>query len=388
MEHGASAAHTAALRIGPGQRLDRAAGLLDALARTQPDAPLLCRWFDAAELLLFGDRDRVLLDADHFSPQDIGIVRRFLVARPGARVDILGSDRGSTTTGELLALPGTQWHAWPADLGSLERFLDAPAAAAPAASPALAGPADLAAPVEARAPLVELMAQVRRTVEAHLVLRGAGSLEPGPSEALAGELLRMERCVRGMLLAAERAPRSGEELDLDALVEEELAVLALQRRRAPRLRYQGGEVLPVRVDKAVLVHTLGVLLEIARTLAGSGELVEVHSLRSSSARDAAAAADPGAPEVGAGPRALIRLRAPAGALSPLLPAQLFQPSGLGERLPGFAPSDLNWLARLCASRGLCLQARLVAGAPAQVEFDLDMPLIERPARLLAGSLGG
>lgn len=382
MEHGASAAQSAALRIGPGARLDRAAGLLDALARTQADAPILCRWFDAAELLLFGERDRVVLDADHFSVQDIGIVRRFLVARPGASVDILGSDRGTTSAAELLALPGTRWHAWPADLASLELLLRAPAPA-PAGPPARApaGTPEPAGSVDARTPLLELMAQVRRTTEAHLGLRGAGGLESGPSEALASELLRLERCVRGMLLAAERAPRSGEELDLDALVEEELAVLALQRRRAPRVRYQGGEVLPVRVDRAVLVHGLGVLLELARALAGSGELVEVHSLR------LLAEAEPAGEKASGAARALLRLRAPAGDLAALPPAQLFQSGGLGERLPGFAPGDLHALARLCASRGLGLRARLLAGTPAQLEFDLDMPLVERPARLLAGSLG-
>jgi hypothetical protein len=390
LEHSASAANTAALRIGPSPRLDRAAGLLEALARALPAAPQQSRWFDAVELLLFGARDLVVLDADHFSLEDIGIVRRFLVARPEARVEVLGSDRAAPAAAELLGLPGTHWQAWPPDLARLEEFLRIPAAHEPPQPAAPQAGAEREAeptPSAARGPLADLMAQVRRTIDAHLTLRGSGNVESGPSEQLAAELLRLERCVRGLLLSAEGAPQAATELDLDALVEEELAVLALQSRRAPRVRYQGGEVLPVRSDRAVLVHILGVLLELARTLTGAGELVEVRSLKIGEAIDSAVMLDPLAGAQPAGPRALIRLRAPAGVLAALLPTQLFQAGGLGERLPGFGPGDLHTLARLCAQRGLGLRARLLAGSPAQVEFDLDLPIVERSATILAGSRG-
>jgi hypothetical protein len=225
-----------------------------------------------------------------------------------------------------------------------------------------------------RTPLGDLSAQVKRTSEALLTLRGTGTLDPGASENLGNEIGRLERSVRSLSLGVEPVAHLLEELDLDALVEEELAVLALQSRRAPRVRYVGGEALPIRSDRAALVHTLGVLLELVRTLASTGELVEVRSLNSASDQDPLSEA-----------RAIVRLRAPAGPLSGIPAAQLFQPAGLGERLPGIGPSELCVLARLCLARGLSLGARAIAGPVPQIEFDLSVPLFVRSAKLLAGA---
>jgi len=356
--------------------------LLEAMVRASPQAHVPTRWFDVAELLLAGPRDRVVLDADHFPLEDIGIVRRFLVARPASRAEVIGSDRTLPVGRALLALPRTRWHPWPIDLVQLEDLLRAPPPetvanhAAPAVLPAQL-PEQVSVELrgfDLRTPLSDLSAHVRRTSEALLNLRGSGNLDPTASETLGSEIVRLERSVRSLSLGVERAPRVQEELDLDALVEEELAVLALQARRAPRVRYQGGEVLLVRADRAALVHTLGVLLEIVRTLANTGELVEVRSLNSASEQD-------GSLE----PRAIIRLRAPAGPLAGIPPAQLFQPAGLGERLPGVGSSELCVLARLCAARGLALEARPIPGATPQVEFDLSVPISAKAAKLLAGA---
>ena len=119
---------------------------------------------------------------------------------------------------------------------------------------------------------------------------------------------------------------------------------------------------------------MSVLLELVRSLASSGELVEVRSLNSGSEQDKLSEA-----------RAIIRLRAPAGTLGGVPPAQLFQPGGLGERVPGMGPNELCVLARLCNTRGLRLEARVVPGATALLEFDVSMPLSTRNARLLAGA---
>ncbi|HUR28165.1 MAG TPA: hypothetical protein VM509_08255 [Planctomycetota bacterium] len=221
-----------------------------------------------------------------------------------------------------------------------------------------------------RAPLGDLAAHVRRATEALVALRGSGNLDPTASESLGAEFVRLERSLKSLALGAERSPRAAEDLDLDALVEEELAVLALQSRRASRVRYQGGEPLPVRADRGALVHTFGVLLELVRALAGTSELVEVRSLST-----------PEGGELAGEPRAVVRLRAPAGPLATVAPAQWFLPGGLGERIPGIGSSELCVLARLCAARGLSLEARSAPGA--HLEIDLSVPLARHGAKLLA-----
>ncbi len=384
MDNTVIAAEEALLRIGPGEHLDRVAALLEALARVTSLAPRLTRWNDAAELLMCGPRDRIVLDADHFPGEDIGIVRRFLVARPLALVEAIGSDRTGPQGRAILALARTRWHHWPLDLVQLEALLRAPAAPpAVEAAPGTTVPAPAHSPgsngseprgFDLRGPLADLSTQVRRTSEALLALRGTGSLDPGAAESLSGEIARIERTARSLALGAERNPRPAEEMDLDALVEEELAVLALQSRRAPRVRYLGGEALPIRADRAVLVHALAVLLDLLRTLANPGEPVEVRSLRR-----------PADPDRFGPPRASVRLRAPAGALAALTPAQLFLPGGLGERVPGIGPGELCVLARLCAARGLELEAHSIPGSPAQLEFDLSAPSFERTPTLLAAA---
>lgn len=416
MDHDVRAARTAALRIGPGARLERVAALLAALdqaaasaaavdASATRGAAVVARFHDVAELLLFGPSDRVLLDADHVRSDDVGFVRRFLALRPSAAIEVFGTDRNAPVARALLAFDGSRWRAWPMDLAELEKLLDPPAAAARgprgARAAAVAAPESVAeiAPAPAavpplrsgrpvrhapsaaddesvgfdwRAPLGDLGVQLRRAAEAHLNLRGTtGGDGPGgaASEALGLELVRLERCVRAMALGADRGPRQLEDLDFDALVEEELAVLALQSRRAPRVRFSGGEVLPVRAERDVLVHALGVLLELVRSLAGANEQVEVRSSRLAAERGPEAA------------RAVVRLRSPAGPLAGLAPASLFHASGLGDRVAGFAPNELFVLAKLCEARGMGLEARQTPGASPAIEFELSLPLAERPSQV-------
>lgn len=416
MDHDVRAARAAALRIGPGARLERVAALLAALdqaaasaaaidASATRGAAAVARFHDVAELLLFGPSDRVLLDADHVRSEDVGFVRRFLALRPSAAIEVFGTDRNAPVARALLAFDGSRWRAWPMDLAELEKLLEPPAGAAKGprgGRAAVATPPEpilevVPAPVAAassrpgrvgkpapgnaddeggafdwRAPLGDLGVQLRRTAEAHLNLRGTtGGDGPGgaASEALGLELVRLERCVRAMALGADRGPRQLEDLDFDALVEEELAVLALQSRRAPRVRFSGGEVLPVRAERDVLVHALGVLLELVRSLAGANEQVEVRSSRLSAERG---------PD---GARAVVRLRSPAGPLAGLAPSALFHPSGLGERVPGFAPNELFVLAKLCEARGMGLEARQTPGASPAIEFELSLPLAERPSQV-------
>ncbi len=379
MDNTVIAADEALLRVGPGQHLDRATALLEALARVTALAPRITRWNDVAELLMYGPRDRVVLDADHFSVEDIGIVRRFLVARPLATLEAIGCDRSGPHGRAILALPRTRWHHWPLDLVQHEALLRTPA------SPPIAEAvtAETAPPnsngseprsFDLRAPMGDLSNQVRRTNEALLALRGTGTLDSVAAETLSAEIARLERAARSLALGAERNPKLAEELDLDALVEEELAVLALQSRRAPRVRYLGGEALPIRADRAMLVHTLAALLDLLRTLATPAEPVEVRSLRSSTDQDRFGP-----------PRARVRLRAPAGVLAALTPAQLFLPGGLGELVPGVGASELSVLARLCTARGLELEARSIPASPPQLEFDLSAPIVERTSTLLAGA---
>lgn len=385
MDNTVPLAEEALLRIGPGEHLDRVAALLEALARVTPLAPRLTRWNDVAELLMCGPRDRIVLDADHFPGEDIGIVRRFLASRPLAMLEAIGSDRTGPQGRAILALARTRWHHWPLDLVQLEALLRTPAAppaaeagpgtAVPtAAHPSISNGSEPRA-VDLRGPLSDLSSHVRRANEALFTLRGTGTLDPAAAENLSTEIARIERTARSLALGAERNPRPAEEMDLDALVEEELAVLALQSRRAARVRYLGGEALPIRADRAMLVHTLTVLLDLLRTLANPGEPLEVRSLRSPADKDRFAQ-----------PRAIVRLRAPAGALAALTPAQLFLPGGLGEHVPAVGPNELCVLARLCATRGLELEARSLPGSPPQLEFDLSAPIFERTSNLLAGAL--
>jgi hypothetical protein len=379
------------LRIGPGQRLDRAALLIDAVTRAGAPAVRLSRWNDVAELLACGPRDRVVLDADHLELEDIGIVRRFLAARPQAAVEAVGTDRTQPAGRALLALPRTRWHPWPLELVHVDALVAGPPALPARGEPALPGRLEpervngaghaLARPAEDwRAPLSDLVGQVRRAQATLSSLRSNGALDPVAGEALTGEILRVERTVRSLALGSDALAHEPEDLDHDALVEEELAVQALNSRRAPRLRYHGGEPLLVRADRSTLVHSLGVLLDVVRALAGAGEQLEVHSLSSSA--DATRPKDLALPAAGPPRRrlAIVRLRAPAGALADANPSAAFQPEGLGERLPGIGASELHVLARLCASRGMDLTARAVPGAPPQVEFDLALPLAEQGAR--------
>ncbi len=384
MENTQSESRLPGIRIGPGSGLDKLAALLEALGRDMPESPGITRWSDVAEMLLSGPRDRVVLDADHFPQEDIGIVRRFLVARPGASIEALGANRAAPVSRSLLAMEGVHWHPWPQDLVQLESLLrpvrvtqTAGAAGRDAAERSSLGtPREEPKVADLRSPLVELLAQVRRAGDALESARASGEMSPAQSLHLGAELTRLERGARGLLLESERPLAPAEAMDLDCLVEEELAVLALQSRRAPRVRYHGGEALPVRADRSLLVHALGMLLDLARGLAPQGEALEVRTL--------AAPIDQDQPGFA---RAIVRVRAPAGVLSDLSPAQLLMPAGLGERVPGVGPSELCALARLCAQRGLLLEVHRVVGAQALLEFDVSAPLAERHAAKLAVSPG-
>lgn len=463
------------LRFGPGPKLDRAARLCEVLRveallahRGEAPPPRISRWFDAAEFLAFGPRDRVVLDADHMPMEDIGLVRRFLASRPLASLECFGSDRSSSVGRALLSMPQARWHAWPLELGQLELLLKAPPRepaspvspagpdrpASPEPAPVARRTAPRASPAEPLPPggKVPAAPPVSPPPEAPLDADvvppqwnewNGGSRGPAPiadlapragapetDPDLAGEIARVQLALRSAApKTRSAAPVPGaptaelETFDLESLVEEELAVLALHSRGVPRVRFHGGGPLPVRADREGLIQSLGALLDVARALSGSSETIEVLTLavpteplgeehdsfgpfgspgEFSSTAGPASEGSPRPPSRPSG-RPTVRVRVAAGLLLEGAPALWFQPGGLGTRLPGIDSSELHALARAAAARGIQLTGRRVAGprSPAssgpdkhpasQAEFDLSLapvsPLEPPTLRGVPGPLG-
>jgi signal transduction histidine kinase len=345
--------------LGPGARLASVAPLLRALAtaiapKLATGAPRVDALEDLARLLeRRPGAGRLLLDADETASEDVGLVRRFLALHPAWSLCVLGQDGGRARA--LLALPRAQWMFWPPDLEQVRALLALPGSAESAASPAAhsaqmpavpPGPAGAARNGSERGsePAPALHSQIARLAEIALrieqsfaSLREASRLPEGPAERFSGELQRLRRFTRSLGALVAPPVQGREVFDLDALLEEQLAVLALRQRKAPRFKYRGGERLEVRADRAALTQALESLLLLARHCAAEGEVVRVQTSRAD------------------GDQLAIAIEFPAGPLDGLEPAEILAgaqvPEQLQEKLPEFDGSTLPAAAALFASQG-------------------------------------
>ena len=119
------------LLLGPGPRTEGLGPLLAALsaAREAPEPRLLA---DLSELLAeplpaaADERGRLLLDCDSLAIDDVGLVRRFLGARPGWEAWLLGEESGTRSARRLAAVTNTRWLDWPLDVDQLAAALAPP----------------------------------------------------------------------------------------------------------------------------------------------------------------------------------------------------------------------------------------------------------------------
>jgi hypothetical protein len=186
-------------------------------------------------------------------------------------------DAGRQEARSLLALPRASWLAWPPDLDQLRGLVQPPAApphAGPArAARAVAGAAARGADVEGLAG--ELGDIARRLTGAFEALRTSARLSEPQVEGLAAEVERLTRLSASVSVVSSPPSRGHERFDLDALLEEELAVLALQQKKAARFKYRGGAALHVAADREALTRAFGSCLHFARSAAAEGEVVRV-----------------------------------------------------------------------------------------------------------------
>ena len=308
--------------LGPGPRLEAfestARGLVAAL--NVGVAVETGSVDDLAELL--GKRapaGRLLLDADELPAEDLGFVRRFLAARPGWSLDVIGEDAGRRSARALLALPRARWMAWPPDLEQLEDLLRSPAAARPAPRRSASGAAGAAPRAGLERELAQLAQLAGRAREAYARLSEGDDAQAG--EALAEDLERLSRGTRSLAWRAQPPGPTGDALELGALLEEQLAALTLRGKKGPRFLYRGVPGVGVHVQREALVQALDAVLLTARGRAQAGEMIRVEL----------------AVEAGARPTALVRVEFPEGELAGRDPsAALALASELGE--PG--PADL------------------------------------------------
>ena len=297
------------LALGPGGRLDGLEALFGALAQGGAEPapePRVVALTDLDDLLGRGfvERGRLLLDADATDTEDVGFVRRFLERHTGWELVLFGGDAGRSTARRLAALPRSSWLPWPPDLDQLRAL--ARAARSPLRGPGRAaaaerGPPAPAAAAEGRPPeegvgLDALLSgapparsrgvgarQARHSRAAAVLREASGEPAPaGPLRLLAAEPEPPESPESRGRAARARGPRGQERFDVDGVLEETLAVLALRRREGPRVRYRPASVESgalVRGDRGALGAALETLLTLARASGTEEDLVRLQTTR-------------------------------------------------------------------------------------------------------------
>jgi len=236
---------------------------------------------DLAQLLSAGAvAGRLILDADQIPAEDIGFVRRFLADRPAWSLLLLGMDAGRQEARTLLALPRAGWLAWPPDLDQLRGLVKPPSPPPqrmpmPVAAPAARSSGPARGGAEAGEMAGDLVDITRRLAGAFEALRTSARLSEPQVQGLSGEIERLTHFSEALAVIAAPPARGHQRFDLDALLEEELAVLALQQKKAARFKYRGGAALHVVADRDALTRALGSCLYVARSLTAEGEVVRV-----------------------------------------------------------------------------------------------------------------
>ncbi|MDA1264209.1 MAG: hypothetical protein O2816_03925 [Planctomycetota bacterium] len=121
------------LLLGPGTRLAGIRPALTAMAedRLGPDAPGVLALDDPMGLHPAAGEPRgagrLVIDADAVHPDDLGLVRRFVAARPDWDFLVTGVDEGSRSAKRLLDLHGARWRGWPLDVAQLDALVAPPA---------------------------------------------------------------------------------------------------------------------------------------------------------------------------------------------------------------------------------------------------------------------
>lgn len=315
--------------LGSGARLAGLGPLLRALGPDGGSTGQVASLGDVADLLSgFGGEGRLILDADEMPPEDIGIVRRFLMDHTRWALLVLGIDAGRHSARALLALPRSGWMPWPPDLDQLRALALPVTAPAPVAGSAPGLLDDALASSSAASDLARIGERLERAFES---LCDAARLSESQSAEVAAELHRLRRFTRAAALLASPPARGSEHFDLDSLLEEELAVLALRQRKAPRFQYRGGAAQHVRADRGALTGAFEALLRLARSCAAEGETVRVHTSQHEG-------------------RVEVELEFPAGPLKGIDPRTVFEPGALGE-LADFGSHELAAARVVARSQG-------------------------------------
>lgn len=278
------------LALGPGGRLDGLGALFEALAAEGPETRVVSL-VDLDDLLGRGfvATGRLLIDADATDAEDVGFVRRFLERQPGWELVSFGADAGRSTARRLAALPRARFLPWPPDLDQLRALARArrgapgddvhPAAAgAPGAGVGLDALLSGAPPARSRGVGPRDASRARSAAAARAA--GAGPLRLVPSGAPAAAA---GKASVGAAAGAERlGPRGRERFDLDGVLEETLAVLALRHPNGPRVRYRpagGDDGALVQGDRGALAAALETLLVLARASGSADDVVRLQTAR-------------------------------------------------------------------------------------------------------------
>ena len=234
---------TKGVLVGPGERMDLMARLVEAAGRRPDGTGTAVRMLvDLADLLVEGPGPgRLLLDAEHLPLEDIGLLRRILQrGGPNLEAWVLGRDAAGQGTKAALALSGTRWLAWPPDVDQIVAL------------------------AEGGRPLVQQLQPAPtpfRPAEASLSPLPPPPASPAPATPTPQ--------------AQESRPRGATGYDLAPLLQELLGALSLKGRRAPRFHFLGNGAFPVRLDRATVTTVLEAMLLLARSCAGPGEAVHV-----------------------------------------------------------------------------------------------------------------
>lgn len=333
--------------VAPSARFAAVAPICATIARSEGvDSELEVRALDDLYELASARHDRglLILDSDELALEDVGLVRRFATRNTEWRLAVVGNDATRASAKALLALARTRWLSWPLDLTQITELVRS-AAPASVVVPR-AGEADAKAHTgEGAAAATQLETQVsiladisQRLELAFSVWRESARPAESDIEAPAAELRRLLRFTRTLSCCIAPPSRGEDEFDPAALIDEQLATLALRGRKGPRFSTRGGAEaraaggFAVRANRAAIAIAFEAVLGLASQCAAPGETVRVLY----SEQDGQLA---------------ITVEFPAGALAGVSAERILDPAVMRERLPDFGPNELPAAAAILRSQG-------------------------------------
>lgn len=188
------------LLLGPGEALGACLPFLEAFSKSSPaSAPTGLEQLENWHALFcdLPEVGRILVDADSFELQNLGLVRAFLVRAPGWELALMGSDGSQRATRELLRLPRVRWIPRPLDLEAANFLMEQPGGAqSPKKSPQpgfeTAAPAPTADATEPTTPAQGADTEDDFLQEVERILRGEPlAARPAPT----AEVLKQEASV-------------------------------------------------------------------------------------------------------------------------------------------------------------------------------------------------